>query len=67
MSSTTTFDKVQASSVSDQMIAEAAQLFSSAYGVWGPLAAEKMNKFCKPGMLSSPHSFSLRIQLLMLI
>ena len=51
MSSVITFEKVLASEVSDEMINEAAQMFSSSYGVWGPLAAEKMNnKFCKPGM-----------------
>jgi hypothetical protein len=35
--------------ISDDMIAAAAKLFSENYGVWGPLAAEKMGAFAKQG------------------
>lgn len=50
MSTIYTFERIPASDVSDAMLVEAASLFSSAYGVWGPLAPKKMGKFCKPGM-----------------
>lgn len=50
MSAIYTFERIQASEVSDTMLVEAASLFSTAYGVWGSLAPQKMGKFCKPGM-----------------
>ena len=49
MTTNFTFERVAAPDVSDAMLTEAASLFSSAYGVWSPLAPEKMGKFCKPG------------------
>lgn len=49
MSTTFTFERVAAPDVTPAMLAEAASLFSSAYGVWGPLAPENMGKFFKPG------------------
>ena len=60
MSSNFTFKRVPASEVTDAMLADTAALFSSTYGVWGPLASQKMGKFAKPGMyLSSDLSLSL--------
>jgi hypothetical protein len=53
MSGTINIEKLQARDVSEDMITQAAELFSSNYGVWGPLAEEKMGTFgnyCKPGM-----------------
>jgi hypothetical protein len=49
MSGAPSIERVQAPDVSDEMIAQAAELFSSMYGVWGALAAEKMGKSCKVG------------------
>lgn len=49
MPTTFTFERVAAPDVTPAMLAEAASLFSSAYGIWGPLAPEKMGKFFKPG------------------
>jgi hypothetical protein len=50
MSTSFVYEKLPSSEVSKTMLAEAASLFSSAYGVWGPLAEEKMGAFAKPGM-----------------
>jgi hypothetical protein len=53
MSATIIIKKFRAHDVSEDMITQAAELFSSNYGVWGPLAEEKMGTFgnyCKPGM-----------------
>ena len=62
MSSDFTFKRVPASEVTDAMLADTAALFSSAYGVWGPLASQKMGKFAKPGMyLSSDLSFAREV------
>ncbi|PVI04393.1 hypothetical protein DM02DRAFT_586383 [Periconia macrospinosa] len=48
MSSTNfTFEIISAAGVTDTMLKESATMFSSAYGVWGPLAAQKMGKFFK--------------------
>ncbi|KZM22897.1 uncharacterized protein EKO05_0001285 [Ascochyta rabiei] len=44
-----TIEEIEGTDISDVMLAEAAALFSSSYGVWGPLASEKMGKSCKPG------------------
>jgi hypothetical protein len=54
MSTTFTFAKLQAGDVSQAMLAEAAKLFSSAYGVWGPLAEEKLGAFAKQGVFCEP-------------
>ncbi|KAF2450087.1 hypothetical protein P171DRAFT_204796 [Karstenula rhodostoma CBS 690.94] len=47
--STITLQKLQPDEISQAMLAQAAELFSSAYGIWGPLAEEKMGKFFKRG------------------
>lgn len=48
--STIEIDATPASEVTDTMLAEAAALFSSSYGVWGPQAAESIrNKHCQHG------------------
>ncbi|KAF1931018.1 uncharacterized protein M421DRAFT_99565 [Didymella exigua CBS 183.55] len=48
MSSSFTFETIPAAQVTGTMLEQAAALFSDAYGVWGPDAADKMGKFCKP-------------------
>jgi len=56
MSGTIVIEKIQGHYVSEEMIAQAAELFSSNYGIWGPLAEERMGtlgKFCKPGRYST--------------
>ncbi|KAL1603762.1 hypothetical protein SLS60_005352 [Paraconiothyrium brasiliense] len=40
-------EKLQAKDVTPEMLEGAAALFSSSYGVWGPLAAEKMSQRVK--------------------
>jgi len=53
MSGTIFIEKIKGHDVSEEMIARAAELFSSDYGIWGPLAEEKsgtFGNFCKPGM-----------------
>ena len=55
MPGTIVIEKIQGHDVSEDMLAQAAELFSSDYGIWGPLAEEKMGtfgKFCKPGRYS---------------
>jgi hypothetical protein len=46
----TVFEKYDASEVTDDMLAEAAQLFNENYGIWGRDAA-KMGSFAKPRRL----------------
>lgn len=56
MTSTIVIEKVQGHDVTEEMIAQAAELFSSDYGIWSPHAEEKMGTFgkiCKPGMYTS--------------
>ncbi|OAG06282.1 uncharacterized protein CC84DRAFT_1164585 [Paraphaeosphaeria sporulosa] len=48
-SSTIQIQKLGPDVISEEMLVQAATLFSSAYGIWGSLAQEKMSKFCKPG------------------
>ncbi|KAJ5894754.1 hypothetical protein N7495_006445 [Penicillium taxi] len=43
------FEKFEGTEISDEIIKDAAKLFSSSYGVWGLLAATKMGVFAKPG------------------
>jgi hypothetical protein len=43
-------EKFSGGEITDEMIAQAAELFSSYYGVWGSVAAEKMG--VKQGKLS---------------
>lgn len=45
-------EKLQPNDVTPKILKDTAALFSSSYGIWGPLAAEKIGKFCKPGMAS---------------
>jgi hypothetical protein len=47
----TVFEKYDATEVTDDMLAEAAQLFNEYYGIWGTDAA-KMGSFAKPRGLS---------------
>ncbi|KAJ8116752.1 hypothetical protein OPT61_g1884 [Boeremia exigua] len=49
MCSNYTFKRVHGSEVTDAMLADTAALFSSAYGIWGPLASQKMGNFAKAG------------------
>ncbi|KAF3000233.1 hypothetical protein E8E13_007519 [Curvularia kusanoi] len=49
MTTNFTLEYVAAPDTSNSMLEETVNLFSSAYGIWGPLASEKMGKFCKPG------------------
>ncbi|KAI4696192.1 uncharacterized protein J4E88_000364 [Alternaria novae-zelandiae] len=52
MSGTIVIENIQGHDVSEDMIVEAAELFSSNYGIWGPFAEERMGtfgRFCKPG------------------
>ncbi|KAI4593549.1 hypothetical protein KJ359_009235 [Pestalotiopsis sp. 9143b] len=44
-----TFKRVPAPEVTDAMLADTAALFSSAYGIWDPLAAQKMGRFARAG------------------
>jgi hypothetical protein len=41
--------KFEGASITEEMLSDAAKLFSLNYGVWGPSAAEKMGKFAKQG------------------
>ena len=44
------FEKYDGNSVTDQMLQEASQLFSSHYGVWDKHAAQVVGKFAKAGV-----------------
>jgi hypothetical protein len=44
-------EKFESSLITDEMISDAAKLFSSNYGVWGSVAAEKMGAWAKQGEL----------------
>jgi hypothetical protein len=50
---TAVYQRFCAASVTDDMLEEAATLFSENYGVWIELAASKMGKFAKAGMLKT--------------
>ncbi|KAL9624269.1 MAG: hypothetical protein Q9160_001516 [Pyrenula sp. 1 TL-2023] len=43
------FERCESPNVTDHMLEEAARLFSEDYGVWGPLAEEKLGRFAKRG------------------
>ncbi len=45
-------EKFTGDEITEDMLVSAAELFSLNYGVWGPLAAEKMGKFAKQGQPS---------------
>jgi hypothetical protein len=64
MSDSIIFQKVTEKDMTEVMINEAAELFSSAYGVWGPEAKEKINKFCKEGNMTLSSSFSRKSRLI---
>jgi hypothetical protein len=49
MMSSVIIEKFEGRSITDEMLSDAAKLFSLNYGVWGPSAAEKMGKFAKQG------------------
>jgi hypothetical protein len=42
-------EKFEGEMITEEMVAAAAKLFSQNYGIWGPLAAEKMGPFAKQG------------------
>jgi hypothetical protein len=42
-------EKFEGEMITEEMVAAAAKLFSQNYGVWGPMAAEKIGPFAKPG------------------
>ncbi|KAF9696066.1 hypothetical protein EKO04_006257 [Ascochyta lentis] len=44
-----TIEKFQAPDITDTMLSETAALFSSAYGIWGPLAPKETGGRCKTG------------------
>lgn len=46
------YEGFKSDDVTDEMLDEAAKLFSENYGVWGEHAAERMGKFAKAGELS---------------
>jgi hypothetical protein len=46
------YEGFKSDEVTDEMLDEAAKLFSENYGVWGELAAERMGKFAKAGRYS---------------
>jgi hypothetical protein len=41
--------RFEGASITEKMLSDAAKLFSLNYGVWGPLAAEKMGNFATQG------------------
>jgi hypothetical protein len=47
------YEKFHGAHVTNEMLQEAAELFSENYGVWGELAAAKMGKFAKAGKHST--------------
>lgn len=49
MSSTLIFTKHEGAAITDEQIKNAALLFSSNYGVWGPMAESKIGPFAKQG------------------
>ena len=44
-------EKFEGEMITEEMVAAAAKLFSQNYGVWGPMAAEKIGSFAKQGEL----------------
>lgn len=42
-------ERFEGASITGEMLSAAADLFTNNYGVWGPLAAEKMGPFAKQG------------------
>ena len=46
------YEGFKSDEVTDEMLDEAAKLFSENYGVWGELAAERMGTFVKAGRYS---------------
>lgn len=45
-----TVERFDGPDITDEMLESAAQLFSSNYGVWGPLARTYMGSFAKKGL-----------------
>jgi hypothetical protein len=45
----TVIEKFEGTLITKEMLSSAATLFSLNYGVWGPLAVEKMGSFAKQG------------------
>ena len=45
--SSTTIEKFEGPLITEEMLSAAAKLFSLNYGVWGPLAVEKMGPFAE--------------------
>lgn len=48
------YEGFKSDEVTDEMLNEAAKLFSENYGVWGEHAAERMGKFAKAGRYTMP-------------
>ena len=46
------YEKYDGSSVTDDMLQEASQLFSAHYGIWAKKAAQAMGNFAKAGELA---------------
>lgn len=51
---TKVYEGFKSDEVTDEMLDEAAKLFSENYGVWGEHAAERMGPFAKAGRPSMP-------------
>ena len=64
MLSNITFEKFEGTTITEPMLSAAANLFSQHYGIWGPVAAEKMNGIVKPGTRVRMSSSRLRAQCL---
>ena len=47
-----TFEQYEGNQITDEMLREAAQLFSKNYGVWGTNALKSIGPFAKPGWCS---------------
>ena len=46
---TSIIEKFEGAAITDEIIVEAAKIFSAHYGVWGSQAAEQMGKWAKEG------------------
>jgi GNAT superfamily N-acetyltransferase len=64
MTTTFTFERIPAPSITPSLLAESASLFSSSYGIWGPLAPSKLGNHFKPGKRIKMSPSRLREQVL---
>ncbi|KAF2711660.1 hypothetical protein K504DRAFT_500316 [Pleomassaria siparia CBS 279.74] len=58
------FQKLGEDEMTEDIIKQAADLFSTCYGVWGPRTEEKVGKFCKKGRRIKMSPSNLRRQIL---